>query len=91
MTLNAEEQRAERSGALRKYHWVEKVLESKAGRSMQTAYAATREKLVSRFSREQQRERLPGQLQGRVAKHREVQEQARTSSRSRSKGMDLGR
>jgi len=34
---------------------------------------------------------LPRQLQGRVAKHREVQEQARTLSRSRSKGMDLGR
>ena len=62
------------------------------GRSIQDTYAKTREKLVERFAREQRQERLPEQLQGRVAKHREFQEQqARTLSRSRSKGMDLGR
>jgi len=91
MTMDADEKRAERFGALRQYHVVEKLLESTLGRSMQNAYAATREKLVERFAREQKRERLPEQLQGRVAKHHEVQEQARTLSRSRSKGMDLGR
>lgn len=91
MTMDADEKRAERFGALRQYHVVEKLLESTLGRSMQNAYAATREKLVGRFAREQKQERLPEQLQGRVAKHLEVQKQERTLSRSRSKGMDLGR
>ena len=91
MTIEADEKRAERFGALRQYYVVEKLLESTLGRSMQTAYAATRDKLVERFAREQKQERLPEQLQGRVAKHLEVQDQARTLSRSRSKGMDLGR
>ena len=92
-TLEVEEKRSNRFKALRQYHWVEKVLESNLGQSMQTAYAATREQLVDKFSRESQQTRLPERLQGRVAKQREVKEQARVlaRTRSRSRGMGLGR
>ncbi|MDB4224306.1 AAA family ATPase [Granulosicoccus sp.] len=92
-TLEVEEKRSTRFKALRQYHWVEKVLESTLGQSMQTAYAATREQLVEKFSRESQQTRLPERLQGRVAKQREVKEQARVlaRTRSRSRGMGLGR
>lgn len=92
-TLEVEKKRSTRFKALRQYHWVEKALESKLGQSMQTAYAATREQLVEKFSREQQQTRLPERLQGRVAKQREVKEQARVlaRTRSRSRGMGLGR
>ena len=90
MTLKAEEQRSERFDALRQYHWVEKVLESTLGRSMQATYEGVREKLVARFAREPQA-MLPERLQGQVVQHREVQHQARELERDRSRGMGFER
>lgn len=85
MTLKAEERRVERFDSLHQYHWVEKVLESTLGRSLQNTYEGVREKLVARFAREPQAV-LPERLQGQVVQHHAVQKQAREQERDRSRG-----
>ena len=86
MTLKADARRVERADALRQYSWVERVLESTLGRSMQHTYEEVREKLVARFAKESPSVGLSERLQGRVVQHRAAVKQARELGRGHSRG-----